>query len=273
MMAAPFSSMDSRVPDKCSPGANPHLLAFDFSSSRDTADCLLGIGEVHLWHGTPADSAHQFQDLLDLLAQDERERMARFHFQNDRRDFAFARGMLRTVLGRYLHSEAKRLCFSYSEHGKPHLAGPYSDSGLEFNLSHSGGRVLIGVCLRHQIGVDIEQFRDDIDVDGVSERFFSTLERAALRELPLPLRRAAFFHCWTRKEALVKAQGDGLTFPLDLFDVSIGVAERKVSLETRPDPAKAGEWRIYRVPVPEAYAAAVAVRVPAPWQYIGESMA
>ncbi|MBV9623773.1 MAG: 4'-phosphopantetheinyl transferase superfamily protein, partial [Acidobacteria bacterium] len=77
-----------------------------------------------------------------------------------------------------------------------------------------------------------------------------------------PLRREAFFHCWTRKEALVKAQGDGLSFPLELFDVSIDVDEREVALQTRPDPAKAGEWRIFRVPVPQAYAAAVAVRLP-----------
>jgi 4'-phosphopantetheinyl transferase len=235
------------------------LSTFDFSSAPGPVP-ELGNEEIHLWHGIPDDDTEKLQRLIDLLSEDERARMARFHFSKDRRDFAFARGKLRTLLGRYLEAAPGELRFSYSEQGKPHLAAPYSKTGLEFNLSHTSGRVLMAVCRRHQVGTDIEKFREDIDVDAVSERFFSAREREAFGKIPGPLRRAAFFHCWTRKEALVKAQGDGLTFPLDLFDVSIDADEHEVELRTRPDPEKARQWCIFRVPVPRGYAAAVAAR-------------
>ena len=243
--------------------AKLHLAAFDFRSGPAPSPAL-GNDEIHLWHGTTDGSAAQAEGFVDLLSEDERARMGRFHFANDRRNFALARGMLRTLLGRYLETSPQVLRFSYSQQGKPYLAAPYSETGLEFNLSHSGGRVLAAICRERQVGIDIEKLRDDIDIDAVSERFFSASERDALTKIPPALRRAAFFHCWTRKEALVKAQGDGLVFPLDLFDVSVDVDREEIALRTRPDPAEAHQWRISSVAVAAGYAAAVAVRIHSP---------
>ena len=193
-----------------------------------------------------------------MLSPDEHDRMAAFRFEHDRRDFAFAHGVLRTVLGGYLKTEPARLRFRYSEHKKPDLAN--AGSGLRFNLSHTDGYVLLGVCLGREIGVDVEKLREDFETDELASRFFSLAEARALRRLHKRHRRQAFFHCWTRKEALLKARGGGLMLPLDNFDVSMGERDVEVRLTTRPDAADARRWRILSIEVPEGYAAAVAVK-------------
>ena len=240
------------------------LIAFDFSSlSQELGAPSLDQFDIHVWHGDPQRCAIPPQQLIPLLSEDELDRMARFHFEPDRQDFCFARGMLRILLGRYLDTAPQDLRFSYSEHGKPSLVVPDLEAGLQFNLSHTNGRVLVAICRGYQIGIDIEKLRKDINIDEVAARFFSASEREALMNLPHALRWQAFFHCWTRKEALLKARGDGLFFPLGLFDVSIAAGEREVTLVTRPDAAEAQRWRILRVSVPAEYTAAVAVACPA----------
>ncbi len=239
------------------------LLTFEFSSlSEGLRAPSLDESAIHAWHGNSKTCSFQPQQLIRLLSRDELDRMARFHFEQDRQDFVFARGMLRTLLGRYLDTAPQDLQFSCAVHGKPSLAVPDFEPDLQFNLSHTSGFVLVAICRGRQIGVDIEKLRSDIDVDDVAAKFFSASERQALMSFPEAIRREAFFHCWTRKEALLKARGDGLFFPLGLFDVSIDAGDRVVTLVTRPDPAEAQQWRILRVNAPEGYAAAVAVACP-----------
>jgi 4'-phosphopantetheinyl transferase len=220
-----------------------------------------GPGHLHIWHATPTEDALPIHDFAGFLSEDEHQRMSRLHFQRDRHAFAFARGMLRLLLGRYLDVAPEEVRFRYLEHGKPALAGPPSESQLQFNLSHTNGYVLLGVCQRVCIGIDVERVRPDIDIDEVGERFFSAAEQRSLRSFPPRERHRAFFHCWTRKESLLKAKGGGLLLPLKDFDVSVVPDESVIRLITRPDATEAQRWHILPVSVPEAYAAAVCVSV------------
>jgi len=186
--------------------------------------------------------------------------MLRFRFLSDQSAFAFARAMLRTLLGGYLDVPPDRLSFHNSELGKPALRSPWSESHVHFNLSHTQGAVLVGVCLGRQIGADIELIREDFEVEDIATRFFSAQEQNALSEFaPGRARRQAFFRCWTRKEAWLKARGSGLSFPLRDFDVSIAAAESEVLLVTRPDAEEARRWLILDGRAPVGYAAAVAI--------------
>jgi 4'-phosphopantetheinyl transferase len=218
---------------------------------------------VHLWHADPEERGSRLAHLTSLLSADEGDRCARFHFERDRQDFAFARGMMRTVLAAYLRTDPRELRFRYSEHGKPALAPTDCETDLQFNLSHTQGAVLLGVCRGRGIGVDVERVREDFSPQDIAKRFFSISEQRALMSLPETEQRRAFFRCWTRKEAFLKARGHGLSFPLDGFDVSTGAGESEVRLTTRPDPAEAERWQILQATAPDGWAAAVAVEISA----------
>ena len=158
---------------------------------------------------------------------DERElaRAGRFRFERDRKRFAFFRAAIRLILGRYVGRPPRELRFAYSPEGKPSLAGRPADDFLEFNLAHSEDVALLAVGRGRRIGVDLERIRDERDTDEIAERFFSRDEVRALRALAPDQRRKAFFSCWTRKEAYVKARGDGLSMPLSSFSMSLAPRE------------------------------------------------
>ena len=212
---------------------------------------------IHLWHASPQRCESWLAGFTSLLSSDEDDRRMRFHFEGDRQDFAFAHGMLRSVLAEYLKADPQKLRFGYSAHHKPFLADPESE--LRFNLSHTQGAVMLGICRGREIGVDVERFREDFDPREIATRFFSEAEQRALKGLPQTEQRQGFFRCWTRKEAFLKARGHGLSFPLDLFDVSTGAEDAEVTLVTRPDAAEAQQWQIMGAAAPEGCAAAVAV--------------
>jgi len=194
----------------------------------------------------------------ELLSSDERERAARFHFERDRQHYCAARAVLRTLLGRYLEAPARDLSFVYSDKGKPALASRSQDPGLAFNVSHSGDFALLGFARRRHIGVDIEKILNDFDTAAIARRFFSVRERDQLSHLPADEQHHAFFLCWTRKEAFIKALGEGLSHPLSQFDVSLDTSG-PVSLTTRPDAGEAGHWWLQSVDAGQGYAAAFAV--------------
>jgi 4'-phosphopantetheinyl transferase len=215
-------------------------------------------GSVHLWYGE-TKSAEQQPWTEKLLSSDEAARRERFHFEDDRKSFAFCRGLLRTVLAAYCGADPRELRFRYSEHGKPSLAGTGAEQELQFNLSHTRGAVMLGISRRRAVGVDVERVREDLRPREIAARFFSAAEQQALRGLPEAEQRQAFFRCWTRKEAFLKARGHGLSFPLDRFDVSIGDGDEEVRLTTRPGPEEAENWQIFPAPAPGGCIAAVAV--------------
>jgi medium-chain acyl-[acyl-carrier-protein] hydrolase len=217
----------------------------------------LADGEVHVWRAALEQPADRLEVLRRTLAPDERQRAERFHFERDRRHFVAARGLLRTILGRYLDRDPGGLQFGYNPQGKPMLAG--EGSGLRFNLAHSHGLALFAVSRGRELGVDLERIRPEFAGEPVARRFFSPREVAALGVLTGERRHEAFFVCWTRKEAYLKATGKGLTLPLDCFDVSLLPGEPAALLATRHDPAEAGRWSLRALAPGRGYAGALAV--------------
>jgi 4'-phosphopantetheinyl transferase len=147
-------------------------------------------------------------------------RASRFHFEKDRIYFTRCRSALRSLLAGYLAIPATEIRFECLTSGKPQLAAEQNPRTLQFNVSHSANMALIAVGSERRLGVDIEKIRSEVDTASLAERFFSLRERAGLQALPDHLRVPGFFACWTRKEAFLKATGDGLSFPLVDFSVT-----------------------------------------------------
>lgn len=210
--------------------------------------------EVHVWR-VPLDCpALEIQRLTELLNPDERERAGRFVFPCDRDRFIAGRARLRLLLGRYLSKDPAALEFRYGYAGKPDLAAP----AFPFNVSHSDGLALIAIGGPGRLGIDLERIRPRSVPDSFRS-FFAPAEEAAIDALPLELRERAFFACWTRKEAYIKGRGDGLSFGLDRFEVSVAPDLPAKLLRVYDDPDETGRWEIHSLdPAPE-YAAAIAV--------------
>jgi len=189
------------------------------------------------------------------LSADENQRAARFVFPQDRHRFILSHGHMRGILVRYLHRGPERLEFTVNDYGKPVLA----DHSLEFNLSHSGDFALLAVSRHGRVGVDVERIRQDMEFEDLARRFFSQQEYSDLMDLPQEQRKAAFFRCWTLKEAYIKAHGLGLSLPLDSFDVSLALSDQPVLRATRPDPTEASRWTLLSFEVDSDHAGAVAV--------------
>jgi len=217
-------------------------------------------GEVHVWLADLNHSRFADRDIDCILSQEERERVARFYFQRDRDQFIAGRAMLRLILGRYLNMNPRRLQFNQGPHGKPALATERGSDALRFNLAHSHGVALCAVARGRDIGVDVERVNADVNVDLIAERFFSQREIAALRLLPQEKKLTAFFTCWVRKEAYVKARGDGLAMDLDSFSVSLSPGEPAALLDVQGHPEEAHAWSLEQLDFAPSYAAALAVR-------------
>lgn len=183
--------------------------------------------------------------LSELLADDERERVARFRFDHLRRRFVVAHGFVRSILAGYVERQAHALVFDVSDLGKPRLR----DSDLQFNLSHSHEMAVMAIA-RHRVGIDIEHIRRIADAEQIAERYFAPEEIEELRRAGAD----GFFRCWTRKEAFIKAHGKGFSMPLRSFSVSVAGAARL--LRADDDPAR---WTLADVEIVPGYVCAIAV--------------
>ncbi len=215
---------------------------------------------VHVWRASLDQSPSQADGFLNTLDDDERSKADRLYFKRDRERFIVARGVLRALLGHYLNRAPESLAFSYGSHGKPALDSESGADAIRFNLSHSHGTALYAVTRGREIGVDLEFIRSDLEAQQIAERFFSHREIVTLRTLPLSLRKYAFFLCWTRKEAYIKARGEGLSMPLDQFDVSMIPGEPAALLSTQPDTDEALRWSLRNLTPDSGYAAALATK-------------
>ncbi len=199
------------------------------------------------------------ENMLGILAADERVRAERLRLPKDQADFILTRGMLRNILSRYLSTGPKELRFRYTKYGKPYLTGLPGVHPLRFNVSHSKGYALFAIASGRQVGVDLEWIQPDFASGEIAERFFTRGEVAALRSLPRHLHNAAFFDYWTRKEAYIKAVGKGLSIPLDQFEVSLKSEDTVVLLNANGKPQEATHWILRQLyPLP-GFAAALAV--------------
>ena len=202
---------------------------------------------------------HELGQLQALLVPEEQEKARRFHFEKDRNHYTAARGFLRTILGRYLNLDPAKLRFSYNAFGKPGLASSINQIELCFNLAHSHGLALFAFNRGREIGIDLEYARSNIELEKLAERFFAPAEVASLRSLPGELRRKAFFNCWARKEAFIKARGLGLSLPLKQFVVTLAPGEEVELLAAEGDPQAPARWILRELDAAEGFAAAMAV--------------
>ena len=201
-------------------GAAPKMKStIEWSSPRATPE--LADNEIHVWRASLNWGQATLQAFESSLADDERTRAERFIFEPDRDHFIAARGFLRNLLGSYLHCPPRTIDFAFGPHGKPFVAARISGPHVCFNLSHSHGVALIALGCNRQIGIDIELIRPEFAGEEIAKRYFSPREIEELSKLPVEMRAEGFFLCWTRKEAYVKARGDGLHVPLDSFSVSV----------------------------------------------------
>src|SRR5947209_5514703 len=182
------------------------------SISSANASTLLE-GEVQVWMLGRELALPALEELKQILSEDERQRADRFRFDRDRNCSIASRGILRSLVGSYLGCDPREVRFRYSDRGKPELDSP-SNMDLRFNVAHSGDVILWGFTHARRIGLDIEKVRLDLHVSQIAERFFSCGERAQLQSVADAEQHEAFFRCWSRKEAYVKATGDGLSLPL-----------------------------------------------------------
>jgi 4'-phosphopantetheinyl transferase len=215
-------------------------------------------GQIHVWRTTLDQPPSRLAHHLPCLSEDERARAMRFHFEEHRRDFIFGRGFLRTILARYLGIDRSQVKLEYTSYGKPSIAGIGTSPPLFFNLTHSHQLALLAVTREAEIGIDVEYVRG-VD-DGIPERYFSPSEVAALRALPEHLQQEAFFNCWTRKEAYMKARGNGLSLALDEFDVSLVPGAPAAILDIRDGMEEPSAWNIEHLAPVDGYIGAVAIR-------------
>jgi len=203
---------------------------------------------------------HRLDRISACLSRDEWERAGRFRFALHRDRFRAARGWLRRILGSYLDVAPERVRLRYGRHGKPELGGALANSGLRFNVSHSEGLGLCALARDRDVGVDVERVKPLRDLEAVAEHFFSRRERSELQRLPEEALLPGFYACWTRKEAFIKATGEGLARPLHGFDVSVGEPARLERVAG--DPEEAGRWSVVELRPASGYAAALAVEGP-----------
>ncbi len=223
------------------------------------SDLSLSGDEVHVWQAFLEREESHFNELAQTLSENELLKAKRFYFQKDQRRFVVTHGILRNILGRYLKIESKRLKFSYARHGKPTLAGATDGHSLCFNMSHSHGLALFVFTWGRKIGVDVEYVRSMPDAEEIAERFFSPQENAVFRTVPAGKKLEAFFNCCTRKEAFLKAIGDGLSRSLDSFEVTFAPGEPARLLCVGGDPQEASRWHLRTLAPAHGYVGAFVV--------------
>jgi 4'-phosphopantetheinyl transferase len=217
---------------------------------------------VQLWYVALDQLAEAQPQAWHSLSADEQARAARFHFELHRRRFVAGRFFLRSLLGVYLGQPAEQVCFSYGAHGKPALKALADELDLRFNLAHSDNLAVIGLALGQDLGVDVEHLSPLKDAEPIARRFFSQSEQAEFEQLPPEKKLLGFYQCWTRKEAFIKALGDGLAYPLADFDVTLTPGQPARLLRVAGDPDEAQHWSLVSFrPVPD-YIAALAIRQP-----------
>jgi 4'-phosphopantetheinyl transferase len=232
-------------------------------------------GEAEFWRAAPTeltqpwdrvdvwkvwlDSAELSSEVLPgILAPDEVERARRFHFDRHRIRFSACRTALRTILARYLQMSPVEIRFRYERNGKPEIADAQNSYSLRFNLSHSSGLAVIAVSSGRAVGVDIEKASPKPDCLEIARRFFSEREYQALSAIGESERQRAFFACWTRKEAFVKAIGEGLSYALPEFSVAVAPDAPAAIEEVTEDPNAIFRWSLANLQSEDGYVGTLA---------------
>jgi 4'-phosphopantetheinyl transferase len=211
-------------------------------------------GHVVVWRAQVSTSLPALPCLQRYLDDKDLARAARFRFPEDRARYVLGRAMVRESIGRYLHREPESLALKYTNRGRPVLA---DDDAIQFNISHARDWVVIALTSRAQIGIDLEYLRADLCVPEMAVSILSAEDLQRFRALPRGEKLASFFRAWTRKEAYLKATGEGITEALKAVSVSFGPEEVATLHDSRPNMAHQ-PWRLLSLPLPENYAGSLA---------------
>jgi 4'-phosphopantetheinyl transferase len=237
---------------------NMEYLDTQLASEEPRVSLNLPENAVHIWRAALDLPSHCVETLHEKLSIDERRKAESFRFERDRNRFIVSVGILRTILGYYIAVDPRELQFCYGSRGKPRLQGGSGKTGIQFNLSHSEGLALYAFCRDREVGIDVEYIRDVPEMAQIVQQFFSAGERIAFNALPDHKKREAFFNCWTRKEAFIKAIGEGLYQPLDAFDVSVEPGAPARLMTIRGNSAMASRYLIKDLQPAPGFVAALA---------------
>ena len=247
-----------------SPDNSSHILSASArSAAQFNAHCREGSEnplnhDIYVWDVNLDRPAREVDALRQLLSKNECERASRLRAPGLESRFIVCRATLRLILARTLEHRPEQFEFTYSALGKPGLKD-FEEDGVYFNVTHSQGAAKIAITASGPLGIDLEHIRPDFATTDIAERFFSPAERAALRQVAEDERPAAFFRCWTRKEAFVKAIGTGIGYPLDAFDVSLIPGSQDALLAVRSQSESAHSWSVRDLPAEPGFVAAIAV--------------
>jgi len=212
---------------------------------------------VHIWSVPLSIDAKTQNKYWSVLSDEEKSRANRYKFDILKTKFIACRGVLRLLMGAYLGIDANQVEISYIKNGKPN-----HHSNLEFNVSHSEDWAVIGFTLDTILGIDIECIKRNIEFEDIARRFFSLEESKLVINSPKEQLALYFYNCWTRKEAFVKALGDGLSFPLDQFEVSCVPSDPPQLLKTKWDKTEATKWSLWGFEKDQDYVGAITLKGP-----------
>ncbi len=218
---------------------------------------VLNKNETHIWCADLNRSDLAEKDFTKVLSRDESERASKFRFSVDCKRFIARRGILRLLVGEYIKMSPEKVVFQYGEQGKPFVSG---NSAFHFNLSHSENIILFAFTEEHELGIDVEYTNRMIELKEIATRFFSPNETKVLLNLSEKHQPKGFFNCWTRKEAFIKAVGQGLSFPLDEFEVSLKPSDEARLIATHWNPDDVDKWSLRSFEPAEKFVGAIAVK-------------
>ena len=222
-----------------------------------SADFSLKSNQIHIWSvALDIDIKTQIR-YWKVLSEEERQRAEAFKFVKDKIKYIACRGALRQLMGHYLKTPANEISIEYVKNGKPH-----HNSNLEFNVSHSRDMAVIGFTYDTILGIDIEFIHRKIEFHQIARRFFSTNESDIVINAPRESMHQYFYNCWTRKEAFIKALGDGLSFPLDQFEVTCAPDEVPKLMSTKWDETEVEKWSLWAFEKSKDYVGALAIQGP-----------
>lgn len=223
-----------------------------------TAQLHLGAQDVHLFLADLDAQEQLLRYSTQILAPDEIERGNRFYVEQDRRRYQAGRLLLRLLLAAYLDIPPSLIQFSYNHYGKPSAAQPLHTTNIQFNLSNSANIALFAFCKTVDVGIDIEKIRPEFTTHEIAEKYFSRDEVTFVRTIALDSV-SAFYDCWTRKEAYIKAKGQGLSIPLDSFAVSLDPEQAPGLLYSRLFADDVKQYALYALPMEASFKAALAI--------------
>jgi len=219
----------------------------------------LANAKVHVWHASLEQPAEVVQRLEAVLSNDERQHAEQFRYQEHRQSFVVSRGILRNLLSHYSNIQPKQIQFKYTLTGKPFLANGEETQNISFNLSHTGLLVLYAFSWGRQVGIDVECIRPVKEIGQIAIRIFSPKEYKRFQRISKEARERAFYNCLTRKEAFLKARGDGIYFPPQEVEVSFEQGSPASLFSVAGSIEEAKKWSMHDIKTLDGYVAALAV--------------